>query len=56
MLGTDEMEEILVELMAGKEPTITGPEAHEFREKLKVDIENIKKQGYVVDIPSEIPG
>lgn len=55
MLSTEEMEKILLEEVNGKPPTIEGPEAVIFREKMKNAITKIEAAGQVVDIPAEWP-
>lgn len=53
MLTVEELQKITTEVMTGKEPSIKGPEADEYREKLKKDLKFAEKMGWQVEIPPE---
>ena len=52
-LTSEQMITIANELVNGKKPSIAGKEAEAFRAKIGPEIEEIKKKGGQVDIPSE---
>lgn len=53
-LTTEQMQHILVDLQIGREPPReVGLEADTFREKLRPEIEEIRRRGWVVDVPAE---
>jgi hypothetical protein len=54
-LTSDEMEEILVELVTGKPPRLKTPEAEEFRAVSREEIKEIEAKGGMVEIPGEFP-
>jgi hypothetical protein len=54
-LTSEEMQEILVELMTGKPPRLQTPAAQKFREQSRKEIDAIVADGGSVDIPSEFP-
>lgn len=54
MLGSDEIAKINVEAINGMEPSITTPEALEFRRKVEAQIEAAKQQGLTPHAPYEI--
>ena len=53
MLTTTDMIKIMTEETLGKPPTIKGEEADEFRRNVKKDIDKIKAEGGIVEIPNE---
>lgn len=53
-LTSEQMEQITVELLTGKESTITGEEADKFRAELQPEIDRITASGRVVEIPTEL--
>jgi hypothetical protein len=55
MLRSDEVQTILTEVMSGKQPSITTPEALEFRKNLEDECAEMEAEGLVVDMPHEIP-
>lgn len=54
-LTVDEMQQIMLDEMLGKKQSITGPAADKFLADFLKDVEKAKKDGVVLDIPSEWP-
>lgn len=54
MLTSREIEIITVEVALGKEPTIKGKEADEFRKKVAKEIDEIRASGNMVSLPSDL--
>ena len=52
-LTSSQINKLSLEVILGKPSGIVGAEADEFREKLKKEIEDIKAQGYEVELPSD---
>ena len=52
-MTTDKMIAIMVEEMNGKKPSVEGKEADVFRADFRRDMERAKKEGWIIDIPSE---
>lgn len=55
MLGSDDIEHMMIEIACGKEPTLRTPEADAVREQLTKEMDEIKSRGGVVDVHWEIP-
>ncbi len=53
LLSCREMELIVLESSLSSPPTLTTPEALEFRAKIDLETAEIRKNGGVVDIPSD---
>ncbi len=53
MLTSEQMQRILSDEVNGKEPTIHGEEADQFREDLKPDLKLAKEKGWIIEIPGE---
>ncbi len=53
-LGSDQLNKLAVERLAGKPQSITGREADEFLKSLDKDIKEAKKNGHVLEIPHEL--
>jgi len=51
MLTLDQIEIIATDYLLGKEPRITGKEADDFRKMLEKDVEFMKKNGGVLELP-----
>ena len=51
-LTTDEINMILVAFLLGRPARITGPEADEMREELKLEVSEIEAEGGIVGIPN----
>lgn len=51
-LTPDDLQRMIIELVTGKEPTLTTPEANAARERLRKEIAEIEAKGGMVDIPS----
>jgi len=56
MLGTDTLIKIYKESVLGMDPTITSPEALEYRKEVDAECEEIRKSGKSFDMPHEVPG
>lgn len=54
-LTSEEIEMILADVLLGGEQRVTGEEADKFRSELMSDMEEIRAEGYAVEIPFEIP-
>ena len=52
-LTTEEMNQILVDQLVGREPRIWGSEADALRKSLTKDIADAKVSGYQIEIPGE---
>jgi hypothetical protein len=52
-LTTDQLITISVEATLGKEPTIFGKEADEYRKSVAETLALCKEKGWVMEIPSE---
>jgi hypothetical protein len=55
MLTVEQMTQIAVDLLLGRTPQSKGKEAEEFIARLKKDIDALKKKGYIIELPFEIP-
>ena len=53
-LTSEQMEQITVDLLNGSPPRVTGKEADEFRAAVQKDIDLAKKNGWVIEIPTEM--
>lgn len=53
-IGTEEMNDMLVEIKTGKPPRLTSPAANAFREKLRKACQDIEARGGYVSFQSEI--
>lgn len=51
MLTVQDMSTITKELILRMPPTLTTPEANEFREAVRADLAEMRKQGIAPDIP-----
>jgi len=54
MLDTDDIEKLMVDEVNGSPHRITGPEAEAFLIEFRKDVASAKKNGHMLDIPSEI--
>jgi hypothetical protein len=55
MLTHDEMVKIMKDMMAGRQPVLENEEAKQFAAVFTEDIAIAKKNGWTIEIPSEIP-
>lgn len=55
MMDSSDIERMLVEIVTGKPPTLSGPEADAMRAQLKMECDEILAKGGIVAIPHEIP-
>lgn len=55
MIDTEEINQMLIEILTGKPPSLRTPEADKMRVQLKKECDEIIAKGGVVDIPVEIP-
>jgi hypothetical protein len=53
MLTVEQMNQICYEITLGKPEQLHTPEANAFREKMRVQIEEIARQGLVADLPAD---
>ncbi len=56
MLHTDEIIKIYKESVLHMDPTLTTPEALEYRKEMDAEVEEIRKSGRGFDMPHEVPG
>lgn len=54
MITTDDANTMLIEIVTGKKPTLTTPEADALREKLTQEVAEIRAKGGIVEIPREV--
>lgn len=55
-LDADEIERLTLEATLRRAPSIEGDEARQYYDKVKEEIEEIMRQGLIVNIVREIPG
>lgn len=53
MLTVEEMNRITKEVTLKMPPSLDAPEANQFREKIKVEVAEIKAKGHIVELPAE---
>lgn len=52
-INSEQANQIIVDMMTGKPPSVTGAEADAFRERAKKEIEEIEKKGGIVQMPND---
>lgn len=55
-LHADEIERLTLDATLSRAPSIEGDEARQYYDEVKAEIEEIIKQGLIVEITHEIPG
>lgn len=50
----EEMEMIIRDLLAGREPSISSPEADDFANRFRADMELAKQNGWDIELPFDI--
>jgi hypothetical protein len=55
MLNSKDTITIMLEVVNGWAPTVTGPEADAYRKEYAAKVEEAAKKGLVIDIPFEFP-
>ena len=53
MLTTEQAKELTLDVMLGRESTITGPEADAYKEECKKSVEYAKSKNWTIAIPGE---
>lgn len=55
MIDSDDISRMLVEIVAKKPHTMTGPEAEAMYAQLEKECDEIRARGLDVDVPYEVP-
>lgn len=52
-ITTEQMQQIIVDTVTGKEQRVVGPDTDKFREELAVDLKLAEERGWQVEVPAE---